>query len=163
MGCLKSGAAGSESAGDGEAQSFDESMTQSLNSMKLHHIGIAVESLKEAIPVFEKLLGVAPFAEEVVEDQKVRVAILQTEGSRIELIEATAPNSPVARFIAKRGPGIHHLAFSVPHLEPLLGALAQSGIRLVDSVPRDGAGEERIAFLHPKSTAGILVELIQEK
>lgn len=131
--------------------------------MKLHHIGIAVESLQEAIPVFEKLLGATRAAEEVVEDQKVRVALFQAGESRIELIEATAPDSPVGRFIAKRGPGVHHLAFSVPNLEPLLGELAQSGICLVDRASREGAGGERVAFLHPKSTAGVLIELVQEK
>ncbi len=131
--------------------------------MRLHHVGIAVESLNEAIPVFEKLLGTAPAGQEAVENQKARVAVFRVGEIRIELIEATAPDSPVARSIAKRGPGIHHLAFSVPNLEPLLGELEQSGIRLVDRAPRCGAGEEHIAFLHPKSTAGVLIELVQEK
>ncbi len=130
--------------------------------MKLHHLGIAVESLKQAMPIFEKLLGGAPASEEVVEDQKVRAAIFKVGESRIELLEATAPDSPIAHFIDKRGPGIHHLALAVPDLERSLEELERSGVRRIDARPRQGAGNERIAFLHPKSTAGILIELIEE-
>jgi methylmalonyl-CoA/ethylmalonyl-CoA epimerase len=130
--------------------------------MKLHHLGIAVESLKQAIPIFEKLLGRSPTSEEVVEDQKVRAAIFEVGESHIELLEATAPDSPIARFIAKRGPGIHHLTLAVPDLERSLEELERSGVRLIDTQPRLGAGNQRVAFLHPKSTAGILIELTQE-
>jgi methylmalonyl-CoA/ethylmalonyl-CoA epimerase len=131
--------------------------------MKLHHVGIAVESLDKAAPIFERLLGRAPVSLGVVEDQKVRVAIFEVGESRIELLEPTAPDSPVARFIAKRGPGIHHLTLAVPDLEQSLRDAGQSGINLIDREPRAGAGSERIAFLHPKSTAGVLIELVEEE
>ena len=130
--------------------------------MKVHHIGIAVESLKEAVPVFQKLLGSSPVREETVEDQKARVAVFSVGENRIELLEATAADSPVGRFIAQRGPGIHHLTLSVKNLAESLLELERNGIELVDHAPRSGAGHERIAFLHPKSTAGILIELIEE-
>lgn len=131
--------------------------------MKIHHLGIAVESLKEAIPVFEKLLGGAPESQETVEGQKVRVAVFGVGESHIELLEAAEPDSPIGRFIAKRGPGIHHLSLTVQNLEESLKEIGKSGIRLVDPKPRAGAGNERIAFLHPKSTAGVLIELVEEK
>jgi methylmalonyl-CoA epimerase len=131
--------------------------------MKIHHLGIAVESLEKAVPVFEKLLGCAPNASELVEDQKVHVATFQIGESRIELLEPTSPNSPVARFLAKRGQGLHHLTLSVPDLPAALGELEAGGVLLIDHEPRIGAGNERIAFLHPSSTAGVLIELIEEK
>ncbi len=131
--------------------------------MKIHHLGIAVESLKAAVPVFEKLLGRAPESEEVVEDQKVRLAIFKLGGSRIELLEATSADSPIARFLAQRGQGIHHIALAVSDLAQALQQLERGGVRLIDRQPRLGAGKERIAFLHPSSTAGVLIELIEEK
>lgn len=131
--------------------------------MRIHHIGIAVESLQTAVPVFEVLLGRSPDAEEVVTDQKVRVVAFKLGESRIELLEATAPDSPIARFIAKGGQGIHHLTLAVSNLPDALAKLERSGIRLIDRQPRIGAGKERIAFLHPSSTAGVLIELVEEK
>jgi methylmalonyl-CoA/ethylmalonyl-CoA epimerase len=131
--------------------------------MKIHHLAIAVESLKAAVPVFEKLLGRAPESEEVVEDQKVRLAIFKLGGSRIELLEATSADSPVARFLAQRGQGIHHVALAVSNLAKALQQLERGGVRLIDRQPRLGAGKERIAFLHPSSTAGVLIELVEEK
>jgi len=131
--------------------------------MKIHHVGIAVESLSAAIPIFEKLLGRAPDSEESVADQKVRVAVFNLPGSRIELLEATSPDSPIARFIAKRGQGIHHLTLAVPELAGKLRELEESGIRLIDREARAGAGGEQIAFLHPSTTAGVLIELVEEK
>jgi methylmalonyl-CoA/ethylmalonyl-CoA epimerase len=130
--------------------------------MKLHHVGIAVESLSEAVPVFEKLLGQKSAHEETVADQKSRVASFDAGETRIELLEATSAESPIARFIAKRGPGIHHLTLSVENLARSLAMLEQSGIELVDRAPRAGAGGKRIAFLNPRSTAGVLIELIEE-
>jgi methylmalonyl-CoA/ethylmalonyl-CoA epimerase len=130
--------------------------------MKLHHVGIAVASLKEAVPVFEKLLGASPLQEETVEDQKARVVVFSLGESRIELLEATSADSPVGRFIAQRGPGVHHLTLTVENLAESLRELERKGIRLVDRTPRAGAGHEQIAFLHPKSTAGVLIELVQE-
>jgi methylmalonyl-CoA/ethylmalonyl-CoA epimerase len=129
--------------------------------MKLHHVGIAVRSLEEALPVFEKLLGSTAVHQEIVADQKARIAIFQVGESRIELLEATAPDSPIGRFVAKRGTGIHHL--TVPDLAGSLRELEQSGIRVVDRVPRQGAENKQIAFLHPSSTAGVLIELIEEE
>jgi len=128
----------------------------------IHHIGIAVESLSAAIPVFEKILGCAPDSQETVEDQKVRVAVFRLDGRRIELLEATSPESPVARFLGQRGQGIHHLTLAVPRLAERLLELEKNGIRLIDREPRLGAGGERIAFLHPSSTAGVLIELVDE-
>ncbi len=130
--------------------------------MKIHHVGIAVESLKAAVPIFEKLLGRAPDTEEIIEEQKVHVAVFAVGESRIELLEATSAESPLARFLAKRGQGIHHLTLSVPNVARALAQLERSGIRLIDREPRRGAGKTRIAFLHPSSTAGVLIELVEE-
>ena len=130
--------------------------------VKIHHLGIAVESLASAIPVFEKLLGKAPDADESVADQKVRVTVFHLGDSRVELLESTEGDSPIARFIAKRGPGIHHVALSVPDLPEALRKLESEGVRLIDREPRLGAGNQPIAFLHPASTAGVLIELIEE-
>jgi methylmalonyl-CoA/ethylmalonyl-CoA epimerase len=130
--------------------------------MKIHHLGIAVESLASAVPVFQKLLGKAPESEENVADQKVRVAVFRLGESRLELLEGTSAESPIARFISKRGQGIHHLTLTVSNLSEALQKLERDGVRLIDSEPRLGAGNERIAFLHPSSTAGVLIELIEE-
>ena len=131
--------------------------------MKLHHIGIAVGSLEAARPIFEKLLGKPPDSEEVVEEQKVRVAIFQVGESRLELLEATCADSPIARSVAKRGQGLHHVAVAVEDLAGTLRKLENAGVRLIDREPRRGAGNEQVAFLHPASTAGVLIELVEEK
>lgn len=130
--------------------------------MRIHHLGIAVESLEKTLPVFELLLGRPPDSREEVEDQKVRIAGFQVGESRIELLEASSPDSPIARFIDKRGPGIHHLTLTVDDLQTTLNELDGRGIKLVDRTPRIGAGGESIAFLHPSSTANILIELLEE-
>jgi methylmalonyl-CoA/ethylmalonyl-CoA epimerase len=130
--------------------------------MRIHHLGIAVESLQSAVPVFETLLGRKPDWEEAVADQKVRVAVFAVGESRIELLEATSADSPVAKFVSKRGPGIHHLALTVPDLARALADLESKGVRLVDREPRVGAGQERMAFLHPSSTSGVLIELVED-
>ena len=130
--------------------------------MKIHHVGIAVESLRTAVPLFERLLGRAPDSEEVVEDEKVRSAVFTLGDSRIELLEATSSDSPIARFISKRGQGVHHVALTVANLSGVLAQLEAAGVRLIDREPRIGAGNERIAFLHPASTAGVLIELVEE-
>lgn len=130
--------------------------------MHIHHIGIAVESLAEAVPVFELLLGSPPDSAEEVRDQKVRVAVFHVGKSCIELLEASSSDSPIARFIDKRGPGIHHVALTVNNLQGTLDKLDQHGVRLIDRNPREGAGDELIAFLHPSSTAKVLIELIEE-
>ena len=131
--------------------------------MRIHHIGIAVESLRTAVPLFEKLLGRAPHAEETIEEQKVRVVVFALGESRIELLEATSPDSPVARFLSKRGQGIHHVALGVANVSATLAELERAGFRFIDRAPRIGTGRERIAFLHPSSTAGVLIELVEEK
>ncbi|HLY63626.1 MAG TPA: methylmalonyl-CoA epimerase [Terriglobia bacterium] len=131
--------------------------------MKIHHVGIAVNSLQAAVPIFEKLLGHPPESEEAVEDQKVRVASFAAGESRIELLEATSPDSPIARFIEKRGQGLHHLTLAVPNLEKALAELESTGVKLIDRKPRKGAANESIAFLHPSSTSGVLIELVEKK
>jgi len=131
--------------------------------MKVHHIGIAVQSLEQALPVFEKLLGKPPDSEEVVEEQKVRIAVFQVGESRLELLEATSADSPIARALSKRGQGVHHVAVAVKDLAGTLRQLESAGVRLIDREPRRGAGNELIAFLHPASTAGVLIELVEEK
>src|SRR5215467_1600336 len=118
-------------------------------AMRVHHLGIAVESLESAVPVFETLLSKAPDSRETVDDQNVNVAIFELGETRIELLESTAPDSPVARFLAKRGPGVHHLTLAVPDLRRALAELAAKGFRFVDREPRVGAGNKQIAFLHP--------------
>ena len=128
----------------------------------VHHLGIAVDSLAQAVPIFQKLVGKAPDEEETVTDQKVRVASFQLGDSRLELLEGTEGDSPIPRFICKRGPGIHHLAFAVPDLPETLRKLESEGVRLIDRKPRTGASGERIAFLHPKSTGGVLIELVEK-
>lgn len=130
--------------------------------MRVHHVGIAVESLEKTIPVFALLLGQPPDSIEEVEDQRIRVAIFKVGEVRIELIESSSPESPVAGFIGKRGPGIHHLTFSVENLEQTLEDLESHGLRLIDRAPRQGAGGESIAFVHPSSTSGVLIELLEE-
>lgn len=131
--------------------------------MKIHHLGIAVASLAESLPVFKKLLGTEPSNQETVADQKVNVAVFQVGQSRIELLEPVSPDSTIARFLAKRGQGIHHLTLTVPDLSAALSELERDGVKLIDREPRVGAGNERIAFLHPSSTAGVLIELVEEK
>jgi methylmalonyl-CoA/ethylmalonyl-CoA epimerase len=129
---------------------------------KLHHIGIAVGSLEAALPVFEKLVGKPPESEEVVEEQKVRVVFFQIGETRLELLEATSEDSPIARFVSKRGQGLHHIAIAVPDLAGTLRKLENAGVRLIDREPRRGAENEQVAFLHPASTAGVLIELVEE-
>jgi methylmalonyl-CoA/ethylmalonyl-CoA epimerase len=131
--------------------------------MKIHHLGIAVASLAETVPVFQKLLRADPCHQERVEEQKVNVAVFQVGESRIELLEPTSKDSTIARFLTKRGQGIHHLTLTVPDLRAALSELDREGIKLIDREPRVGAGNERIAFLHPSSTAGVLIELVEEK
>jgi LAO/AO transport system kinase len=132
------------------------------DGVKIHHLGIAVESLASTVPIFQKLVGRVPDAEETIADQKVRVAVFRLGDSRLELLESTEGDSPIARFISQRGQGIHHLALAVPDLAEALRKLAGDGVRLIDREPRMGAGSEHIAFLHPSSTAGVLIELIEE-
>ena len=128
----------------------------------LAHIGVAVDSLDEAIPLLVGALGLKHVATEEVPEQKVRVAALEGGGQVIELVEKTADDSPIARFLEKRGPGIHHLAFKVASLEESIGRLKAAGLRLIDETPRHGAFGKRIAFIHPSATGGVLIELCDD-
>lgn len=128
---------------------------------KINHIGIAVKDIEAAIEFYKKL-GLELEAVEVVESQKVKVAFIPIGEVRIELLEATSNNSPIAKFIEKKGEGIHHLAFGTENLQGRLDEIKTKGIRLIDEIPRKGAHNANIAFLHPKSTCGVLVELCEE-
>jgi methylmalonyl-CoA epimerase len=128
----------------------------------IDHLGIAVEDLAKAREIFTKLLGFRVVAEEEVPDQKVRVLKLDAGGSDLELLESTDPAGPIGKFLAKRGAGIHHVTLRVRDLAATLSELDAAGVRLVDREPRTGAGGKKIAFLHPGSTAGILIELCEE-
>ncbi|MGH2569765.1 MAG: methylmalonyl-CoA epimerase [bacterium] len=127
----------------------------------IDHLGIAVADLAAARDVFTRLLGFRVVEEEVVEDQRVRVVKLDAGGSELELLESTDPEGPIGKFVAKRGPGIHHVTVRVDDLRATLRELEAKGIELIDREPREGAGGKKIAFLHPKSTAGILIELCE--
>jgi methylmalonyl-CoA epimerase len=132
-----------------------------MDARGIDHIGLAVSDLDEARRVFEETLGLRVIAEEEVADQRVRVVKLDCGGSELELLGAIDSQSPVAKFLAKRGPGIHHVTIRVASLDETLRTLEARGVVLLDRVPRIGAGGRRIAFLHPKSTAGILIELCE--
>jgi len=128
---------------------------------KINHIGIAVKSLDDSIPFYRDNLGMAFAGIEEVPEQKVRVAMLQVGESKIELLEPTAEDSPVARFIEKNGGGIHHIAYEVDDIGAAIAKLIADGARMVDEKPRGGAHGTRIAFIHPKSSGGVLTELCQ--
>jgi len=128
---------------------------------KIDHIGIAVKDLTAALKFYEEALGFKSAGTEVVEEQRVKVAFLPAGDSEVELLESTSPDGPIAKYIAKNGEGIQHLAFRVENLEQRLAELKEKGIRLIDEKPRYGAGGAKIAFLHPKSTFGVLIELCE--
>jgi len=130
---------------------------------KIDHVGIAVKDLAAAIKFYEGLLGLKVTDTEVVEGQKVKVAFLPTGDSEVELLESTTSDGPVAKYIEKNGEGIQHIAFRVDNLAEKLAELKEKGVRLIDEKPRRGAGGAMIAFLHPKSTSGTLVELCERK
>jgi methylmalonyl-CoA epimerase len=134
-----------------------------MNTTVIDHIGIAVQSIEESLKFWEGSLGIKCTEVETVEDQKVKTAFLPIKDSEVELLEATSPESPIAKFIEKKGEGIHHIAIRVDDLESALAELKQKGIRLIDETPRLGAGGAMIAFVHPKSTGGILLELSQRQ
>jgi len=129
--------------------------------VKIDHIGIAVKSLREAIKVYEETLGLKVSGYDEVDEQGVRVAMLNIGESRIELLEPTRPDSAIEKFMTKRGEGIHHIAIRVENIEAAIERLKSSGVRLVDSVPRRGAHGTRTAFVHPSSTHGVLLELVE--
>ncbi len=134
-----------------------------MNPDFIEHIGIAVKSLEQAIPFYEKLLGLKCYAIEEVVDQKVKTAFFKLGQTKIELIEPIDVTSPIAKFIEKRGEGMHHIAFAVNGLEQKLSEAESVGLRLIDKKPRKGAEGLDIAFLHPSSTMGVLMEFCEKK
>lgn len=131
-----------------------------MPAYRIDHIGVAVVSIEEALPIY-RALGLQEAQREEVPTQKVRTAFLPVGESRIELLEPTAEDSPVARFLARRGPGVHHVCFSVDDLEAALDDLASRGFRLLHRVPIPGADGKKVAFLHPDAGHGLLIELSQ--
>lgn len=130
-----------------------------MKPLVIDHIGIAVKSIDESLKFWETTLGIKCHGVEEVTEQKVKTAFLPVKDTEIELLEATSPESPVAKFIEAKGEGIHHLAIRVENLEEALAELKEKGVRLIDEKPRLGAGGAKIAFIHPKATGGILLEL----
>lgn len=130
---------------------------------QIDHLGIAVRSLDETVPVYEKALGLRCEHREEVPSQKVRTAFFDVGGVHLELLEPTAPESPIAKFLADRGEGIHHIAFRTDDITGQLAQAAGAGVRLINERPFDGAAGKLVAFLHPKSTHGVLTELCASK
>jgi methylmalonyl-CoA/ethylmalonyl-CoA epimerase len=131
--------------------------------MKINHLGIATKGIEEALKFWENALGLENVHTEVVEDQKVRVAMLPIGETRIELLEPTSADSPISKFLEKRGGGIHHIAVEVEDIEAALLKLKQEGARLIDEQPRIGAENCLVAFVHPSSASGVLLELVQKQ
>jgi methylmalonyl-CoA/ethylmalonyl-CoA epimerase len=129
----------------------------------IEHIGIAVNSLDDSIPFYEKVLGLSCYNIEEVPDQKVRTAFFMIGQTKIELLESTDPDGPIGKFIEKRGEGIHHIAYAVDGIDERLSEAEAEGIRLIDRTARQGAEGLSIAFLHPKSTFGVLTELCEDR
>ncbi|MBG0858631.1 MAG: methylmalonyl-CoA epimerase [Bacteroidales bacterium] len=134
-----------------------------MNPSHIEHIGIAVADLKNAIDHYEKVFGMKCYNIEEVAEQKVRTAFFRVGQTKIELLEATSPESPIARFIENRGEGIHHIAFAVRGIEEQLKHAERQGVKLIDSVPRKGAEGLDIAFIHPRSTHGVMIEICEDK
>jgi len=134
-----------------------------MNLKYIEHIGIAVKSIEESKKLYENILGLKCYSVEEVKEQKVKTAFFLVGQTKIELLEPTDPESPVAKFIENKGEGIHHIAFSVDNIEKSLAEAEQKEIRLIDKTPRKGAEGLDIAFLHPKSTNGVLMEFCEKK
>lgn len=134
-----------------------------MNLTHIEHLGIAVKSLEEAIPYYENVLGLKCYAIEEVADQKVKTAFFKIGQTKLELLEPTSPESTIAGFIEKRGEGIHHLAFATDDVAACLAEAEEKGVRLIDKAPRAGAEQMMIAFIHPKSTKGVLTEFCMKK
>ena len=129
---------------------------------KIEHIGIAVKNIKEANKVYEKLLGLAPYKTETVESEGVNTSFFQTGESKIELLQATTNESAIAKFIEKRGEGIHHIAFAVKDISGEIKRLKEEGFMVINETPKKGADNKLVCFVHPKNTQGVLIELCQE-
>lgn len=130
---------------------------------KIEHIGIAVKDISASDELFKKLFGRAAYKIEAVKSEGVKTSFFKLGPNKIELLEATSPDSPIAKFIEKKGEGIHHIAFDVDDIEAEIERLKDEGFELIHDTPKDGADNKLIAFLHPKSTNGVLIELCQEK
>jgi methylmalonyl-CoA/ethylmalonyl-CoA epimerase len=130
---------------------------------KIEHIGIAVKSLSVSIPLFESLLNTDCYKVELVESEAVRTAFFSTGSQKIELLESTGPDAVIARFIEKKGEGIHHIAFAVEDIEAEIKRLTEAGFVLINETPKPGADNKLVCFLHPKNTNGVLIELCMEK
>lgn len=129
----------------------------------IEHIGIAVSNLESAIGFYERVFGLTCYNIEEVAEQKVRTAFFKVGETKIELLESTDPEGPIGKFIEKKGEGIHHIAFAVKNLEEQLKHAEKQGVNLIDTIPRKGAESLDIAFLHPKSTSGVLIEICEDK
>jgi len=134
-----------------------------MNPSHIEHIGIAVLNLENAIDFYEKVFGLKCYNIEEVPEQKVRTAFFMLGQTKLELLQSTDPEGPIGKFIEKKGEGIHHIAFAVKNIEEQLDHATASGVKLIDSVPRKGAEGLDIAFLHPKSTSGVLIEICENK
>jgi len=132
-----------------------------MKILRVDHVGIATKNLEESIKFYTEILGLTSGGIEVVDEQKVRVAFLPCGESELEILESTSPDGPIAKFIEKNGEGIQHIALGVDNIEEALEYLKEKGIRLIDQKPRYGAGGAKIAFLHPKATKGVLLELTE--
>jgi methylmalonyl-CoA/ethylmalonyl-CoA epimerase len=128
---------------------------------KIDHIGIAVKDLEASLKFYQETLGMDLQGTEIVEEQKVKVAFLPIGDTEVELLESTDPNGPIARYIDKKGEGIQHIAYRVDDIEAAIKTMQEKGVKMIDETPRYGAGGAKIAFCHPKSTNGVLVELCQ--
>ena len=133
-----------------------------MKVLKIDHIGIAVKSIDEATNLYSDLFGLKHEGSETVAEQKVTTAFFPVGGTEVELLESTSPDGPIAKYIEKKGEGIQHIAFRVENIEEALAELKAKGIQLIDEKPRRGARGAKIAFLHPKSTFGVLVELCEK-
>ena len=134
-----------------------------MNPTHIEHIGIAVSNLENAIAFYESVFGLKCYKIEEVADQRVRTAFFLVGQTKIELLESTDPEGPIGKFIEKKGEGIHHIAFSVENIEEKLMEAEKAGVKLIDSKPRKGAEGLDIAFLHPKSTSGVLIEICEHR
>ncbi len=129
--------------------------------IKINHVGIAVKSIDEAVKLYTDVMGLKIRDIEVREDQKARMAIIPVGDSKIELIESTDPEGTIAKYIESRGEGLHHLALEVSNIQDTLGTMVEKGITLIDKKPREGAENTNVAFLHPKSSGRVLIELVE--
>lgn len=134
-----------------------------FKTLKVDHVGIAVKDLAQAKKFYGEILGMTISGEETVEQQKVKVCFVPCGDSELELLESTSPEGPIAKFLEKNGEGMQHVAVRVDNIETAIADLIEKGVRMIDKVPRYGAGGASIAFVHPKSTGGILLELTQRK